>query len=179
MPPTDPDNNFERARSISSIESTEDVPLLGPAQDSATGEAVEGVEDTGTLYLQNVVIIGFAILFLLELGAGSVTPPINEIIEDVLCRKYHPDLYGAFASGDPESICKGKDVQRKLAMIRGWAAAFDCIPGILAAIPFGILSDTWGRRPVLVLSLIGLSLEVVVDGIICTLACSGLLGGLG
>ncbi|KAH8879335.1 MFS general substrate transporter [Thozetella sp. PMI_491] len=140
------------------VQTSEETPLLAGAAD-------EPDEDPRALYRQNVIILVFAILFMLELGATTFTPPLNEIIEDVLCRSYHPEAYGSLADQRDE-ICRSDDVQDSLAMIRGWSAAFDCIPGILTSIPYGILSDSWGRRPILILSLIGINLQVLSGAIV-------------
>jgi MFS family permease len=66
---------------------------------------------------------------------------------------------GVILADDP--VCKGPDVQGYLAMLRGWQATFESVPGMLTAVPYGVLSDRWGRRGVLGLSLGGISLGVV------------------
>ncbi|KAL2198393.1 major facilitator superfamily domain-containing protein [Corynascus similis CBS 632.67] len=66
---------------------------------------------------------------------------------------------GVVLVDDP--VCKAPDVQGYLAMLRAWQNTFDCLPGIVGAVPYGILSDRWGRRPVLGLGLAGISASVV------------------
>lgn len=44
--------------------------------------------------------------------------------------------------------------------------AADCV-GILLSLPFGILSDHWGRKPVLYLSVLGLMLSETWIRLVC------------
>ncbi|OIW31379.1 MFS general substrate transporter [Coniochaeta ligniaria NRRL 30616] len=78
-------------------------------------------------------------------------------MENIICRNYYPEVSDNVMAGDPR--CKRDDVQGTLATIRGWAYTFDCIPGILGAVPYGIMSDKWGRKPVFVLAISGLVLS--------------------
>lgn len=117
-----------------------------------------------------VTLLALIIIFLVELGVGMVVPPANAIMESIICRKMHPDVFspgsgtlGAaarrLAGGivlTEEPTCKNPDVQGYLAMLRGWASTFECIPGIVGAVPYGILSDRWGRKGVLGLSIWGI-----------------------
>ncbi|KAL2133861.1 hypothetical protein VTI74DRAFT_1533 [Chaetomium olivicolor] len=155
-----------------------------------------------------VILLSFVLVFLLELSIGMSTAPTNAVMESIICRQMHPEVFpprssppvtspglpppppgppipdqnltslsgegnleaaavgsiryfagGLILSDDP--VCKGPDVQGYLAMLRGWQATFDCVPGIVGAVPYGVLSDRWGRRPVLALSLGGITLSLV------------------
>ncbi len=113
-------------------------------------------------------------------------PPMNAVMESIICRQAHPDIFpptppppldqavagggrggggGLVLTDDPR--CKGPDVQGYLAMLRGWQATFDCVPGIVMAVPFGVLSDRWGRRPVLGVSLGGIVGSMVFTYGVC------------
>lgn len=126
---------------------TAETPLLG--RDSP--------KEPRGLYQENVIILIFAFLFIAELGAGLWIAPSSMIMENIICRDYHPEVSDNIFANNP--LCKGTDVQGTLATIRGWAFTFDCIPGILGAVPYGIMSDKWGRKPVFVLSIIGIVLS--------------------
>lgn len=129
-----------------------------------------------------VILLSLVLVFLLELSIGMSIPPMNAVMESIICRHAHPDVFpppppppslgqavaggggwggGLVLTDDPR--CKGPDVQGYLAVLRGWQATFECVPGIVGAVPFGVLSDRWGRRPVL-----GLSLGGVVGSVVFT-----------
>lgn len=59
--------------------------------------------------------------------------PLTRILESIVCESYyiqHPDLEGFIGSGDiPEEMCKGPAVQSSVALLKGWYALLDCIPG--------------------------------------------------
>lgn len=108
-------------------------------------------------------------MFLLELSVALSVPPTNAVEESIICRNLHPDVVSSkFANNTTTSsimlsenpVCKEEDVQSYLAMLQGWQATFDCIPSILMTVPFGILSDKWGRRPVLSLAMSGAMLQM-------------------
>lgn len=79
--------------------------------------------------------------------------------EDIVCRHYYkrtfPNDFNDPFEPIPEDRCKVPDVQAKLAMLRGWDQTLSCIPSIIMAVPYGVVADKYGRRPVLLLSLSG------------------------
>lgn len=184
-----------------------------------------------------VILLSLVLVFLIELAIGMTTPPVNAIMESIICRQKHPELFppqdndislpappaipipptepdqpvpptdpdpdqptaplppltplthrtlptlpttprqadassasaettskfhriagGVILIDDP--ACKAADVQGYLAMLRGWANTFESFPGIIGAVPYGILSDRWGRRPVLALGIVGCVVSV-------------------
>jgi len=144
----------------------ERAPLLGP-------HGPEARLDSRREQLRlRVTILAFVVIFLLELGIGMSVPPSSSIMEGIICEQMHPRVEHknntTWGQGGPDDPCKNPDVQSYLAMLRGWAATFDAIPGFLCAVPYGILSDRWGRRPVLVLGILGLTLNVCFTILVCT-----------
>jgi hypothetical protein len=167
-----------------------------------------------------VILLSLALVFLIELAIGMTTPPVNAIMESIICRQKHPELFppqddnlddvpaattipipptepnqptnpdtpttpwsaaaapaaetttkirhmagGLILVDDP--ACKGADVQGYLAMLRGWTNTFEAFPGIIGAVPYGILSDRWGRRPVLALGMVGCVVSVAFTYGVC------------
>ncbi|KAH6854815.1 major facilitator superfamily domain-containing protein [Chaetomium sp. MPI-CAGE-AT-0009] len=155
-----------------------------------------------------VILLSIAMVFLLELAIGMTVPPVNAIMESIICRQKHPELFppldtnltmpapvpipilpitpsiirtpattaeatpkmrriagGVVLVDDP--ACKRPDVQGYLAMLRGWANTFEALPGIIGAVPYGIMSDRWGRRPVLALGMVGCVASVAFTYLVC------------
>ncbi|KAK3336087.1 major facilitator superfamily domain-containing protein [Cercophora scortea] len=123
--------------------------------------------DARRVLMRRVVVMAGVLMFIISLAGGLSVPPMTAAMEGILCRQMHPEV----AHGIPpirgvldvfkDRVCKENDVQRYLALLRGWGATFDCVPGLLTAIPWGIVSDRWGRQPVLVLGVLGLNLSIV------------------
>ncbi|KAL8386886.1 hypothetical protein RB595_010314 [Gaeumannomyces hyphopodioides] len=119
------------------------------------------------LYRRRVLVTLFSVLMLIELGTVIIQAPINAIMEDNICRQHlaRGDSDGPAADrgagpglllDDPR--CKGADVQGELAMVRGAQLAFDVVPNVVGAIPYGLAADMYGRKPVLALGLLGVCL---------------------
>jgi hypothetical protein len=108
-----------------------------------------------------VVFIIILCIFLLEIGDFLQRAPWLRILEDNVCRSYYRSIESSgidFSKPIPEDLCKVAPVQAKLAMLKGWDSMFSCIPGILLAVPFGTWADNVGRKPVLFISLVGITL---------------------
>lgn len=134
---------------------SEETPLLSEA---TTAIAIENEEDPRDTYRWPVVILTFALILILELSVGISTPAWNALLEKGLCAEAHPELAQFLVAGDENPVCKDPAVQGRLAMYRGWAYALECAPTIFLAVPYGTLSDSWGRKPVAVMSFVGLAL---------------------
>ncbi|KXJ91608.1 major facilitator superfamily domain-containing protein [Microdochium bolleyi] len=130
---------------------TEQTPLL------ATAYTGTSPDDLRKAYRRTVLFLCFVIIFIIEIAVGLFIPASTAIAELNICHAEHPGL----RDGGDYSVCKGPEVQGRLAMLQGWQLTAECIPGIIGAIPYGLLADKWGRRPVLVLSLAGYTLYIV------------------
>jgi MFS family permease len=111
-----------------------------------------------------VVFIVLASLFFISIGDYMNRAPWMRIQEDIVCRAYYRHTFPHEFEGPfdpiPEDRCKVPDVQSKLAMLRGWDQTLSCIPSIFTAVPYGVIADKYGRKLVLVLSLVGIILSV-------------------
>ncbi|ROV93801.1 hypothetical protein VMCG_08796 [Cytospora schulzeri] len=137
---------------------SEETPLL-PEVNTAT--ALEDEEDPRDKYKWPVILITFSLIFLLELSVGVSTPAWNALLEKGLCAEAHPELAQILVAGDDNEVCKHPDVQGRLAMYRGWSYTLECVPTILLAVPYGLMSDRWGRKPVALLAFAGIALITV------------------
>lgn len=135
-----------------------DDPL--PAEAAPVGEA----SSPRHRHFVRVVVIALFSVFLIEFGDFLQRPASTRAFEDIVCQKYYESTapIGTHISLPiPEKDCKGPIIQGELAMLKGWDTTFSCIPGLFLAIPFGYISDRYGRRIVLLLSLTGVVLTLV------------------
>ncbi|TQV92256.1 hypothetical protein V2A60_004543 [Cordyceps javanica] len=93
-------------------------------------------------------------LFLVMLAASVMEPAASEVVEEIICRGVYPDIAGG---RDPR--CKSNAVQGELSTIDGWSLPLFLVPGIVTAVPYGILADTHGRRLGIGLCMLGMVLQ--------------------
>ncbi|OAA77372.1 Major facilitator superfamily domain, general substrate transporter [Akanthomyces lecanii RCEF 1005] len=103
-------------------------------------------------------IVTFAICtlsyFFVVLSASIMQPATSEVVEEIICQRLYPDV----AHGrDPR--CKDNFVQGELSFIEGWSFPLFLLPGVVTAVPYGILADTYGRRLGIGLCMLGLLLQ--------------------
>ncbi|KXJ88444.1 major facilitator superfamily domain-containing protein [Microdochium bolleyi] len=118
---------------------------------------------------RQVVVLSCLFIFLLEFHAGLQIPSTIALLEQRLC---YDDVVGAggisasLAGTTPwppspdDPACKSPDVQARLASLRGMQATLDVIPGLLTTVPYGMVADRWGRKPVFVLGMVGYTLSI-------------------
>ena len=114
-------------------------------------------------HLQLWTPIYLCLLFLLFLefpGELSAAPNLR-MIELAVCRRYYEergnlgDQWGneGYLTDD---LCDIDEVQTQVAKILAILGPLDTIPGLLLAIPYGVLADLKGRKFVLALCLFGI-----------------------
>ncbi|KAK0730321.1 major facilitator superfamily domain-containing protein [Lasiosphaeris hirsuta] len=135
----------------------EETPLLAPHPNLGPSSDPVELERRRELLRPRVLILCMVIVFLLELGSGMAVAPTISIMERIICRQMQGHGTGLFDDCD----LKANPVQDYLAMLLGWQLTFESIPGLLCAVPYGILSDRWGRRPVFLLGVIGECLNTI------------------
>lgn len=151
---------------ITDAPSAEEEALLNtseqtsPLSGDATSAAIDD-EDPRSKYKWPVVVGAFSILFMIELAIGISTPAWNALLEQGICAEAYPEIARFLVAGDESPLCKDPAVQGKLALYRGWGYTLDCLPTILLALPYGSLSDRWGRKPVAILAIVGIALGML------------------
>ncbi|APA15019.1 hypothetical protein sscle_14g097890 [Sclerotinia sclerotiorum 1980 UF-70] len=99
--------------------------------------------------------LGLLIIFLVASSQFLLIAPITQLKELAICKSYYR------ARWEPLSNCKAEPIQSALASLIGWQQLLDCFPAILLGIFYGSLADHYGRRLVLVLSLLGMSFGAI------------------
>jgi hypothetical protein len=114
----------------------ESAPLLGSESDISPNPSSEMTSITSsspnTKYFQiRLIAIAIFLIVLIEAGILLQIIPFNVVLEDIICRSFHPEVVGVLGE-DRDFICKEKRVQSELALVKGWAITFECIPGMFA-----------------------------------------------
>ncbi|KAH6647203.1 major facilitator superfamily domain-containing protein [Truncatella angustata] len=99
------------------------------------------------------VLIQICIVTLLfDFTQYSVYAPLTEVFEEIICNNFYP-------AGSLQRDCKSIPVQSELALVKGYKDAFNQIPSIVLGIPLGLLADRIGRKPLILLFLLGIFLS--------------------
>lgn len=98
------------------------------------------------------------LLFLVDAPMFMGEGPRIRMLEIGLCREYYeardPSVIGPGGTV-PERLCKLRDIQSPLSRLRGFLGLLEGLPGLLFAVPYGILADARGRRLVAGACLLG------------------------
>ncbi|GAM35309.1 MFS multidrug transporter [Talaromyces pinophilus] len=115
------------------------------------------------------VMIAAALLLLsINFGNFMAQPPQLQIFEDIICKNYVLSINATSNSaGTLDNVCKSPAVQKELALVTGWKNTFDTLPSVALALPFGILADRIGRRPVTIMALASLCCGEIWSRIVC------------
>ncbi|KAM7183034.1 Major facilitator superfamily domain containing protein [Rhypophila sp. PSN 637] len=122
---------------------------------------------TSTSAARSLITIGMCLflIILLDIGLSLLSTGLLQVQEDNICQN--------LIRNDPEQKpqqrgdCKDKDVQSELSIIQSWQVVFDLLPGLLMAVPIGIVADKYGRSLVLGLSLLGITLSYAFSSVVC------------
>ncbi|PLB39661.1 putative MFS multidrug transporter [Aspergillus candidus] len=114
-----------------------------------------------------VMIAASTLVLACDFGFYLTTAPQTEIFQDIICRNYMATLGKSSDTIPTEAICKSEPVQSELALVNGWKETSDVLPGILLAIPYGVAADRWGRKPVLLLGILGIMLGEIWVRVVC------------
>jgi MFS family permease len=135
----------------------ETQPLLA---DASTGTTPNRSSSKKLMILLMCAIFVLAVDF----GNDMALAPETAIFEQIICRNH-----GLLSSGadspptgtipiDGSDTCKSEAVQAELALVLGYKIMFEVLPSIFLSLPYGVLSDHWGRKPVIYLGIVGMLL---------------------
>ena len=107
----------------------------------------------------------WAMLFFQAFGVMVSIAPQTGLFEEIACRRH----FGSGPVVPDEESCKDPAVQDMVNELFGWQLFFDGIPGLVMAMYYGAMADEKGRKPVLMLSLVGQALGAAWILMICML----------
>ncbi|KAI4140055.1 MAG: hypothetical protein LQ340_007931 [Diploschistes diacapsis] len=109
-----------------------------------------------------IVLLVF-IAICIDIGASMLVAPMQRIYESIICRDYYrehdPTMIGKDREVE-EGLCKVPHVQLELAKLRAWLGLMESLPGLVLTIPYGILADRIGRKPVALMALAGYLMDL-------------------
>ncbi|KAJ5948335.1 hypothetical protein N7466_001350 [Penicillium verhagenii] len=95
-----------------------------------------------------------------DFGMYLSLAPQTAIFEQIICRNYSE------FQGVGNNVTRGEDPW-ELALILGYKSGFEVLPTIFLSLGYGFLSDHWGRKPVLYLAALGITLSELWTRIVC------------
>lgn len=146
---------------------TESSPLLGDVTDNGAARVDEpnkpsGADATRAQFLR-VVIPGSLIVACFGFAAQFLSIGLSEMMEGSICQREYSNVTSPYT--DPR--CKNEAVQTRLATVKGWEQTFSLLPGLLLAVPYGMVADRYGPKFVLCLIWIGDILSQIGESAVC------------
>ncbi|RAK98755.1 MFS general substrate transporter [Aspergillus ibericus CBS 121593] len=142
---------------------TERAPLLLPDERPDGSDRDGHVSSLHIVSQRFLLPLIFVSVVAADFGNYLSYAPQIAIFESIICHRLGENRY----SLGPGPGCKSPNVQAELALVNGWKDMFDQLPGIALALPYGFLADRVGRKPILLLSLMGLLMEEVAIRVVC------------
>ncbi|KAJ5164334.1 MFS general substrate transporter [Penicillium coprophilum] len=104
------------------------------------------------------LVICAIFIFVISSASSLQLAPTNQLLELSVCRSYYsstdPGIFSQDGSFSGE-VCKIHEIQSEVAIWRGWLGLAQAAPGLLLAVPYGILAQSTGRKLVVTLGLTG------------------------
>ncbi|OLN92740.1 Tetracycline resistance protein, class B [Colletotrichum chlorophyti] len=156
----------------SSGEASESTPLISEQRPGAGRRYTDSLPHVPQIHVPKVhnadaIVAIFVTIIVIGSGSGGLwSLPSTRRVEDIVCRQYYNVLYTEDTID--ESLCKENDIQSKVAMIFAVYVALQASIGAVAAFPWGIVADRFGRKRVFSLAVLGLSLDQLWFIIVCS-----------
>ena len=145
----------------------ETTPLL---QSSSIEPEAEGGNNGAEVNRKFVIAWITFLIFFFDFAFFLAIPAQSVIFEDIICKQHLAALNGKdspTAMPSDTDPCKSVPVQSELSLVLGLKGTFEVLPCVLFGIPFGMLADSWGRRPVFFISFLGIVLVELGNRVIC------------
>ncbi|PYH35598.1 MFS general substrate transporter [Aspergillus neoniger CBS 115656] len=128
------------------------TPLLG----NAISENPRHQKGGGSNIYALLICAAFTIA--VDFASSLRIAPTNQLLEQSVCRSYYRFVGPSNISTENsvlEGRCKIREIQSEIAVLRGWLGLAEALPGLLLAIPYGLLAQRYGRKLVVILGLGG------------------------
>lgn len=152
--------------SVQDLLSDEETPLLSPPPQRSIYASFS--RPFRSIFSQarsssSITAIVLVTLFWFEFGAYLMAVPVLRVYEDIICHHYYDRLQGegyvVFGGDIDESMCKKDDIQNELSILVAGTHFLGAIPGLFLTIPYGMLMDRIGRKPIFMLAITGIILN--------------------
>ncbi|EEH05756.1 conserved hypothetical protein [Histoplasma capsulatum G186AR] len=152
----------------------EDAPFL-PKSTSVTELPARSSEDSHRpstsqrKVRMRLTIALFAIVLAFETGGAMLGAPITRLFESITCLHYYKEHDPTIIGKNgyiPEKSCKNKEIQGEVAIVKGYGELFDAMAGVILSIPYGLLADKYGRKPIFCLCIPGFFVNMLVVGVV-------------
>lgn len=114
------------------------------------------------------------VIFLYTFNYYLLVIPTQQLYENAICREYYKDRVWTTLQNPNENRCKVPQIRSRLATLLGWKMSFDAVPGLFTAMWFGSLADRHGKRPILLLAMVGEVCSLVWLLLVCMMTFSSL-----
>ncbi|PGH29045.1 hypothetical protein GX50_08203 [[Emmonsia] crescens] len=152
----------------------EDVPFLqkSPSFEQSSFASSQDSDAPGSAQRKlrmRLTIALFAIVLAFETGGSMLAAPMTRIFESITCLHYYKEHDPTIIGKNgyiPEELCKNKEIQGEVAIVKGYGELFDALSGVFLSIPYGLLADKYGRKPIFCICIPGFILNMIVTGVI-------------
>jgi MFS family permease len=159
-------NAAHSALAANETEGKEDIPMPTASQEERPLLGYNGTgktDDHEEKHRRRVIAVTFAMVLLMDLAAFFLDAPQTSILEANICSRYYESSEPYDYNFNPvEKDCRAAPVQAELATVNQLLNTFNQLPGLFVAIPFGIIADRYGRRPLFYLIILGAMLQDIV-----------------
>jgi hypothetical protein len=131
------------------------------------------LEDATVAQILRAAIPAILITVAFEFSMDFISVAFSQLIEGAICSQKYPDIQDPY--NDP--ICKSDDVQAMLSFVRAWEISLGILPGLLMALPYGMIADKYGPKRVLFLVFLGNIISLGLETIVCESYCWFLIIG--
>lgn len=151
----------------------EQQPLLLPSEDGELRSHDDEPPEHGRAQQPNQALtftfLGF-ILLTIGVSRCLITDSTSRLERETICHQF----LSSNGSSGYNNECRDSggnvapEVVFELGFIQFWDHTLTLLPGILVALPFGVLADTYSRKNTLTISVGGILLSQAFRAIVCT-----------